>query len=39
MVNQFRAETYEWRGILLALVVYLALMLLLVAAVEGWLVR
>ena len=39
MVNQFRAEPHEWRGILLALVVYLTLMLLLVAAVEGWLVR
>jgi len=38
-VNQYQTESYSWGGILLAAGVYLAFMLLLIAAVEGWLVR
>ena len=38
-VNQFRTETYAWMGILVSVGVYVVIMLLLVAAVEGWLVR
>ena len=39
MVNQFKTEPYEWKGIALTVAIYVMIMLLLVAAVEGWLVR